>query len=106
MTSYSGEHLESAVREAGLRDWVPTPEGLRTRYLSGDFAKGLELVNRIGEAAEKANHHPDLALTYSHLDVQLMSHDVDAVTDRDLDLAREISRLAAAMGISAGQPDD
>jgi 4a-hydroxytetrahydrobiopterin dehydratase len=53
------------------------------------------VVNAIGAAAEEMDHHPDLNLRHTHLDVQLASHDVRAVTDRDIRLARTISSIAA-----------
>jgi 4a-hydroxytetrahydrobiopterin dehydratase len=89
------------VEAAGLSDWRQLFEGLRTRFLTGDFATGLVLASRIGELAEAANHHPDVDLRYPHVSVTLCSHDVFAVTSRDLDLARQISEAAADLGVSA-----
>ena len=74
---------------------------LHARFKTGSFVKGLELVNRISEAAEEANHHPDVVLTYPQVDVDLVSHDVGGVTSRDLDLARRISAIAAELGVEA-----
>ena len=45
-------------------------------------------------AAEEANHHPDITLTYPEVIVTLSSHDVGGITSRDLDLARTIERFA------------
>lgn len=101
MDGYSGSELSLALDDARLTDWRPTPDGIHARFLTGDFATGLELVNRIGAAAEEANHHPDLGLTYPHVDVALISHDVEAVTDRDLSLARRITDLATELGVKA-----
>jgi 4a-hydroxytetrahydrobiopterin dehydratase len=89
------------VEAAGLTDWRQLFEVLRTRFLTGDFATGLTLVNRIGELAEAANHHPDVDLRYPHVNVALCSHDVFGVTSRDLDLARKISAAAAELGVTA-----
>src|SRR3954462_2710751 len=89
------------VEAAGLSDWRQLFEALRTRFLTGDFATGLRLVNQIGELAEAANHHPDVDLRYPHVNVTLFSHDVFGVTSRDVDLARQISDAAAAPGVSA-----
>ena len=86
---------------ADLPDWRLLGAALHTRFRTGNFAAGLRLVNAIGEAAEAANHHPDLDLRYPHLDVKLYSHDAGGVTDRDLSLARRISELAAEQGVSA-----
>jgi 4a-hydroxytetrahydrobiopterin dehydratase len=93
------------VADAGLDEWVPLMAygalGLQTRIHTKDFAAGLAIVNAIGTAAEEMDHHPDIDLRYSRVDVRLTSHDAGGVTDRDLRLARRISELAAAAGAEA-----
>ena len=89
------------VQEQGLADWRFFLMALHTRFRTGSFVKGLELVTRITEAAEEADHHPDVVLTYPHVDVDLQSHDVHGVTSRDVALARRISEIAAELGIVA-----
>jgi 4a-hydroxytetrahydrobiopterin dehydratase len=87
--------------EEGLDDWRFFLVKLHARFKTGSFVKGLELVTRITEVAEEANHHPDVVLTYPQVDVDLTSHDVHGVTSRDLDLARRISAIAAELGVEA-----
>jgi 4a-hydroxytetrahydrobiopterin dehydratase len=89
------------VEAAGLADWRRLFEALRTRFLTGDFATGLDLVGRIGVLAEEAGHHPDVDLRYPHVNVALVSHDVFGVTQRDVALARAISAAAADLGVAA-----
>jgi len=89
------------IAALGLADWRPLQSKLHARFRTGDFAAGLNLVDAIGAAAEEMNHHPDLDLRYTHLEVTLFSHDVGAKTQRDVDLARRISELAADLGIPA-----
>jgi 4a-hydroxytetrahydrobiopterin dehydratase len=89
------------IEAADLADWRPLVRSLQTRFRTGNFATGLRLVNLIGEAAEKANHHPDLDLRYGHLNIRLYSHDASGITDRDVALARRISELAAELGVPA-----
>lgn len=89
------------VAAAGLDDWRQVLGRLKARFRTGDFATGLRLVQRLGEAAEAADHHPDVTLTYPEVLVTLSSHDVGGITSRDLDLARTISGLAAEEGASA-----
>jgi 4a-hydroxytetrahydrobiopterin dehydratase len=85
----------------GLADWRWLLGALHAHFASGDFATGLTLVNRIGDLAEGANHHPDVDLRYPYVRVTLVSHDVGGVTSRDVDLARQISAEAADLGIAA-----
>src|SRR3954453_23602680 len=87
--------------EEGLDDWRFFLMKLHARFRTGSFTKGLQLVTRITDAAEAANHPPDVVLTYPQVDVDLVSHDVDGVTSRDVDLAREISAIAAELGVEA-----
>ena len=97
----SGDQVAQQLTEWGLDDWRPILGHLDTRFATGSFEKGLTLANRIGELAEAANHHPDLDLRYPHLGVRLTSHDVGNMTQRDVDLARQISEAAAELGVSA-----
>lgn len=92
------------ILDAHLDDWRLMVHSLHARFLTGSFAKGLEFVNAVGDAAESANHHPDVTLTYPFVDIELFSHDASAVTQRDLALARQISAIADEQGIGA-QPD-
>lgn len=92
---------DAAVHAEGLDDWRILIGSLHARFATGDFATGLRLVNRIGAAAEGANHHPDLDLRYPHLNVKLVSHDVGGLTSRDVQMARQISQLAIEEGVSA-----
>ena len=83
------------VAGEGLSDWTFENDTLHARFETGDFATGLRLVNKIGEAAESANHHPDVLLTYPNVDVTLTSHDAGGVTSRDVAMANTISGFAA-----------
>lgn len=89
------------VREADLADWRQVLGRIKARFRTKDFATGLALVNRIGEAAEAMDHHPYISLTYTDLIVTLVSHDVGGLTSRDIDLARRISTAAADLGVDA-----
>lgn len=89
------------VLAADLPDWRFMLSALRTRFASGTFARGMALVQAIGEAAEAADHHPEVELSYPHVHVRMHSHDAGGVTARDVDLARRISGIAAEMGIAA-----
>lgn len=89
------------VQDYRLDDWRMLFSALHARFGTGDFATGLELVNRIGRDAEELNHHPDLDLRYPHLNVRLTSHDVGGVSERDVELATRISAHAADLGASA-----
>jgi 4a-hydroxytetrahydrobiopterin dehydratase len=84
-----------------LSGWRKVLDRLVVRFETGDFNTGAALVTKIAEVADEANHHPDVDLRYPHLTVSLKSHDVNAITPRDIRLARRISGLAVEAGVTA-----
>ena len=86
------------VLDEGLDGWRVVLGKLVARFGTGDFSSGARLVSEIARVADEANHHPDVDLRYPHVTVTLLSHDVDALTARDVRLARRISELAAEAG--------
>ena len=89
------------ILDARLEDWRKLAQALHARFLTVDFVTGLEFVTAVVEAAEAANHHPDVTLTYRFVDMKLISHDASQLTQRDIDLARRISEIAREQGIAA-----
>ncbi|MFF0863997.1 4a-hydroxytetrahydrobiopterin dehydratase [Nonomuraea sp. NPDC003560] len=87
------------IAQEGPAGWAYLLGSLHTRLHTGTFAAGLALVDAIGAAAEEMDHHPDLDLRYTHVDVRLSSHDAGGVTERDLRLARAVTTLAADAGV-------
>jgi 4a-hydroxytetrahydrobiopterin dehydratase len=96
MTKLTGQQ----IADEKLDGWAYLFNARQTRIATPDFATGLALVNAIGAAAEEMDHHPDLDLRYTSVDIRLTSHDTGGVTGRDLRLARRIGDLAAAAGLS------
>ena len=64
----------------------------RTLTLAG-FPAAIAFVNRVAEAAEKANHHPDIDIRWNKVRLALSSHDAGGLTERDFKLATVIDSL-------------
>ncbi|WP_250027793.1 4a-hydroxytetrahydrobiopterin dehydratase [Paractinoplanes maris] len=101
MTKLDGRQIAAEK----LDGWAYLPGGLHTRIETKDFGTGLALVNAIGEVAEQMNHHPDVNLRYSAVDLRLTSHDTGGVTTRDIRLARAVSSVASALGLRLSAVD-
>lgn len=74
--------------------WSEVDGALEREFRFRDFAEALAFVNRIGEAAEAANHHPDVAIHWNRVTLRWWTHARDAITERDVDLARRTNELA------------
>lgn len=76
--------------------WEVTESGgagavLRKTYALKNFASALRFVNRVGEAAEAMDHHPDIFLhDYKVVTFTLTTHSEGALTRLDFDLAAKI----------------
>jgi pterin-4a-carbinolamine dehydratase len=100
----TGQRLSAVEFEAadGVGDWQVLASGeAAATFRTGSFARGVELVVRIGELADAANHHPDIALSYPSVTVRMVTHDAGGLTDRDIALARQISATARALDVPA-----
>jgi 4a-hydroxytetrahydrobiopterin dehydratase len=66
---------------------------LRRKFSFDDFAGALAHVNKIGELAERENHHPDIKLGYGEVVVEIWTHKIDGLTESDFVLAAKIDEL-------------
>jgi 4a-hydroxytetrahydrobiopterin dehydratase len=59
-----------------------------------DFSEAFGFLSRVALHAEKADHHPEFTSVWNRVDFRLTSHDAGGVTERDVELAEAINRLA------------
>ncbi len=83
-------------RLAGVPDWRMGEERTIMRDLGfANFAEAIGFVNRVAEAADIANHHPDILLHgWNKVRLTLSTHSQGGLTDADFQLAAQIDRLA------------
>jgi 4a-hydroxytetrahydrobiopterin dehydratase len=77
------------------RGWEEIDGALQREFEFADFAEALAFVNRIGELAEAANHHPDVEIHWNRVKLRWWTHAANAITERDDDLAERTNELAA-----------
>ena len=73
-----------------LEGWVRDGTAIARTWRFADFKAAMIFVNGVAALAEKANHHPDIAVHYNEVILRLWSHDAGGITRRDLELARRI----------------
>ncbi len=87
----------------GLNDWRCALNAIHGSFATASFPAAARFVSEITEAAERMVHHPDIDIRYpGTVSVSLTTHATSGLTTLDVDLAREISRLADDAGISIG----
>ncbi len=79
-----------------LPGWARRNDAIERVLQLADFAAAMKLVNAIADAAEAANHHPDILINYNRVTLTLISHDSGGVTQRDIRMAGKINEIADA----------
>lgn len=103
------EPLDDREIEDGLTDlpgWEYDGEAISRSYEWSSFREAIEFVNDLADLAEDENHHPDLEIYYDEVVVSFRTHSEDAVTDRDLEMAREVEDLVAEFEEDLDDGDD
>jgi 4a-hydroxytetrahydrobiopterin dehydratase len=68
---------------------------IRRTFTFPDFRGSMAFVNRVADAAEASDHHPDIDIRYAKVMLALVTHDAGGLTRRDTDLAEKADGLAA-----------
>ena len=74
--------------------WTREGDEIVREWEFSDFAAALAFVNRVGEVAEEANHHPDILLHgWNKVRLSLTNHSAGGLTEADFKLAERIDGL-------------
>ncbi|MEU2253043.1 4a-hydroxytetrahydrobiopterin dehydratase [Nocardia xishanensis] len=86
---------EIADALAGLPNWSRSGDNITRTVQAASFPAGIDLVRRVADAAEAANHHPDIDIRWRKVTFTLSTHSAGGLTALDFGLAREIDLLAS-----------
>ena len=77
--------------------WSGGTEKLHRSVEFADFPTAVEFVNRLAPRCEELNHHPDLAIRWRWVDVDVVTHSAGGVTAMDFVLAEIVDEVAAGL---------
>ena len=92
MATMSDTEVKDAL--ADLPGWELSGSEIVKEYKFADFAAAMAFVNQVAEAAEAANHHPDIDIRWNKVRLALSTHSEGGLTQNDFALAAEIESLA------------
>ena len=76
-----------------MTDWPKDNQGrLSKEFKFKNYRQSFAFTSQVAMLSEKKNHHPTIILDYGKVTISLISHDVQKITERDLDLATLIDK--------------
>lgn len=84
---------ELAVELGSLTGWSIDGKELVRHYKFDNFGDALAFVNKVGEVAEAADHHPDIKFGWGFAEIRLTTHDRGGITDVDIAAGKAIDEL-------------
>jgi 4a-hydroxytetrahydrobiopterin dehydratase len=79
-----------------MDEWQEHDNALVREFEFESFPQAIAFVDRLAEAAEGENHHPDIDIRYRKVTVRWTTHSEGGVTERDRAMAERTTALAAA----------
>jgi 4a-hydroxytetrahydrobiopterin dehydratase len=77
-----------------LSDWKLKNNTIEKQFELANFKKAIEFTNQVADAAEKADHHPDILIhNWNKVTIVLTTHSEGGLTQADISLAKEITQI-------------
>jgi 4a-hydroxytetrahydrobiopterin dehydratase len=86
--------VEIREKLKNMPEWSLVGSAIYNKFTFPSFPQAIAFVNRIAEAAERANHHPDITINYNQVGISLSTHSQAGVTEKDFQLAEVIDKIA------------
>ena len=81
-----------------LPRWSLKNGKLHREYQFDDFKNAFIFMNKVADSAEEMQHHPEWFNVYSKVTVDLFTHDVGGLSQKDFSLAKKMDEYAALQG--------
>jgi 4a-hydroxytetrahydrobiopterin dehydratase len=87
---------QAEIQEALIKlgSWILEEGKLHREYRFRDFVQAFGFMTQAALLAERAAHHPEWFNVYNRVVVDLTTHEAEGITQKDLDLAREMEQIA------------
>lgn len=76
-----------------LEDWQLDGNAIKREWIFKDFSEAMDFINMIAVMSENYNHHPEIFNVYNRVSLRFNTHDAGGITDKDIDIAKEIDKL-------------
>jgi 4a-hydroxytetrahydrobiopterin dehydratase len=88
-----GAELQNVSQKLGGGWKVVNEHHLEKEYKFQNFREALDFTNKVGELAERIQHHPDIYLAWGQVKLTLWTHKIDGLTESDFVFAAKVNAL-------------
>jgi len=92
ITKATESEIQKALAE--LDSWAVADGKLHREYRFRNFVQAFGFMAQVALLAERAAHHPEWSNVYGRVVVDLTTHEAGGITQKDVDLAREMEEIA------------
>lgn len=92
----SEAELSSVLED--LPGWQLIDGKLKHEWTFSNFSEAFGFMSRVALLAEQMDHHPEWSNVYNRVSIELISHDVNGISQRDVLMAQSISQLSGLPG--------
>ena len=85
---------ELQAKVAGMQGWEVRDGALEKSYDRGDFDGSMAFVNSVADAANAADHHPDISISWNTVTLRWVNHSAGGITEKDIEMAAKSDTLA------------
>lgn len=78
-----------------LHGWEEIEGKLCKDFEFYNFIESFSFITKIALESEKMDHHPDILISYNKVNIKLITHDTNQISEKDTDLAKKIDELNA-----------
>ncbi len=76
-----------------LQNWKKIEGKLCKDFKFLNFVEAFGFITKIALESEKMDHHPDITISYNKVNIKLITHDINEISDKDINLAKKIDKL-------------
>jgi 4a-hydroxytetrahydrobiopterin dehydratase len=87
------KEIESEVTK--VSGWKVVNGKLSKSFEFKDFIEAFSFMTRVAMHAEKMNHHPEWFNVYNKVNIDLVTHDLNGISNYDMKLANAINKIQA-----------
>jgi 4a-hydroxytetrahydrobiopterin dehydratase len=85
------EDVQILLKE--IPQWSLKDNTIERQFKFKDFKEAIKFVNRVADAANKEDHHPDIHIYYNKVHIVLSTHKIGGLSKNDFILAAKIDEL-------------